>query len=80
MSSCTCDFGVMVGPAVMAVDWASCICPTPRLHAVFPEGPEAVEPCEEATPASAFLNARCDLCGGRYDGPWRRIPAGLAGR
>ncbi|MFJ8162496.1 hypothetical protein ACIRBY_16430 [Streptomyces sp. NPDC096136] len=59
---------------------ASCIRPTPRLHAVFPEGPEAVEPCEEATPASAFLIARCELCGGRYDGPWRRIPAGLAGR
>lgn len=58
----------------------TCTCSTPRLHAVFPEGPEPVEPCEEVTPASAFLTARCDNCGGRYDGPWRRIPAGLAGR
>ncbi|MFI5831407.1 competence protein CoiA family protein [Streptomyces sp. NPDC051578] len=58
---------------------APCICPTPRPHAVFPEGPEAVEPCEETTPASAFLIARCELCGGRYDGPWRRIPASPAG-
>ncbi|WP_392900868.1 hypothetical protein [Streptomyces sp. LN699] len=57
-----------------------CDCPTPRLHAVFPEGPEAVEPCVETTPASAFLTARCEHCGGRYDGPWRRIPASRTGR
>ncbi|MGW2989860.1 competence protein CoiA family protein [Streptomyces goshikiensis] len=59
---------------------SSCACPTPLLYAVFPEGPEPVEPCEETTPASAFLTARCEHCGGRYDGPWRRSPAGLAAR
>ncbi|MDV5142888.1 hypothetical protein R1T08_00735 [Streptomyces sp. SBC-4] len=58
----------------------SCGCLTPSLYATFPEGPEAVEPCEETTPASAFLTARCEQCGGRYDGPWRRIPANLAER
>ncbi|WP_446447221.1 competence protein CoiA family protein [Streptomyces hydrogenans] len=58
----------------------SCACLTPRLYAVFPDGPEAVEPCEETTPASALLTARCEQCGGRYDGQWRRIPAGLAER
>ncbi|MFH8894564.1 hypothetical protein [Streptomyces sp. NPDC017949] len=57
-----------------------CVCSAPRLHAEFPEGPEAVEPCQDTTPASAFLTARCELCGCRYDGPWRRIPTGLAGR
>ncbi|MFB6900766.1 competence protein CoiA family protein [Streptomyces hydrogenans] len=58
----------------------SCACLTPRLYAVFPDGPETVEPCEETTPASALLTARCEQCSGRYDGQWRRIPAGLAER
>lgn len=58
----------------------SCACLTPRLYAVFPDEPEVVEPCEETTPASAFLTARCKQCGGQYDGQWRRIPAGFAER
>ncbi|MFB7512879.1 hypothetical protein [Streptomyces sp. NPDC056144] len=58
----------------------SCACLTPRLFAEFPEGAEPVEPCEEATPASAFMTARCAQCGGRYDRPWRRIPASLTER
>ncbi|MFE1383481.1 hypothetical protein ACFW6S_31480 [Streptomyces sp. NPDC058740] len=58
----------------------SCTCLTPRLYAVFTDGPEAVEPCEDTTPASAFLTAQCNQCGGRYDGQWRRIPPSLTER
>ncbi|MFB7176875.1 RNA methyltransferase [Streptomyces sp. NPDC056257] len=52
-----------------------CACDAPSLHVVFPDGVEVVVPCEENTPASAFLTARCQDCGGLYQGPWRRTPA-----
>ncbi|GHI24547.1 hypothetical protein Shyd_82840 [Streptomyces hydrogenans] len=74
------NVSIPVQPTGSTRTTGSCACLTPRLYAVFPDGPEAVEPCEETTPASALLTARCEQCGGRYDGQWRRIPANLAER
>lgn len=67
-------------PTVSTRRAGPCACETPSLHALFPDGVEVVEPCEENTPASAFLTARCQNCGGLYEGPWRRTapkPASL---
>ncbi|MBT1185130.1 hypothetical protein HET69_14180 [Streptomyces sp. CJ_13] len=62
-------------PTASARRAGPCACEAPSLLAVFPDGVEVVEPCEENTPASAFLTARCQDCGGLYQGPWRRSPA-----
>ncbi|MFJ9646525.1 hypothetical protein [Streptomyces sp. NPDC101206] len=69
------DVSIPQQPNSSARRTGPCACEAPSLRVVFPDGVEVVEPCEENTPASAFLTARCQQCGGLYEGPWRRIPA-----
>ncbi|WP_203184170.1 competence protein CoiA [Streptomyces pratensis] len=49
-----------------------CTCPDPRLVARIQNAEYPAEPSDRMGPAAALFRIRCRVCGGRYEGPWRR--------
>jgi competence protein CoiA len=50
-----------------------CACPDPRLAATYAGADYPAEPSDQAHPGATHYRVRCRTCGGRYEGPWRRI-------
>ncbi|MFF1400450.1 competence protein CoiA [Streptomyces sp. NPDC058287] len=49
-----------------------CSCTSPQLVAAIQNAEYPAEPSEQMGPAAALFRAKCRLCGGKYERPWRR--------